>query len=176
VNYLVGEKKGERATVGLQEVGEGIYEVSLDGQTVRVDLVKSGPTIYSLIEEGRQWEASVDEKGAHGFDVLVGGALFHLEAEDERSGRLAQATKLTVSGPQTVAAEMPGKVIKLDKAVGDEVSEGEGVVILEAMKMENEIPSPIDGRISEIVVAEGDTVESGAVLFTVEPSPGADAG
>ncbi len=174
MNYLVGEKKGERTTVGLHEVGEGVYEVSLDGQTVRVDLVKSGPTIYSLIEEGRQWEVSVDEKGAHGFDLLVGGALFHLEAEDERSGRLAQATKVTASGPQAVTAEMPGKVIKLNKAVGDSVSAGEGVVILEAMKMENEIPSPIDGRIREIAVAEGDTVESGAPLFTVEPPP--DAG
>lgn len=170
MNYLVGEKKGERTVVGLQEVGEGLFEVTVDGTTVRVDAVKSGPTIYSLIEEGRQWEASVEEKGAHGFDVLVRGVLLHLEAEDERSGRLAQSAKVVVSGPQIVEAEMPGKVIKLEVAVGDVVSEGQGVLILEAMKMENEILSPADGTITAIHVAEGDTVESGAPLFTVEPA------
>ena len=175
MNYLVGEKKGERSVVGLQEIGEGLYEVTLDGATVRVDAVKSGPTIYSLIEEGRQWEASVDERGSHGFDVLVRGALFHLEAEDERSGRLAQSAKVVASGPQAVEAEMPGKVIKVVFAVGDAVSEGQGVLILEAMKMENEICAPIDGTLTEISVAEGDTVESGAPLFSVEPPPEPDA-
>ena len=69
---------------------------------------------------------------------------------------------------------MPGKVIKVEVALGDEVSEGQGVVILEAMKMENEIPSPIDGKTTEITVAEGDTVESGAPLFVVEPPADAD--
>jgi biotin carboxyl carrier protein len=171
MNYLVGEKQGERSVVGLQEIGEGLYELTFEGVSVRVDAVKSGPTVYSLIEEGRQWEASVDEKGPHGFDVLVRGALFHLEAEDERSGRLAQSVKASASGPQRVEAEMPGKVIKVEVAVGYEVTEGQGVVILEAMKMENEIPSPIDGTVTEVSVAEGDTVESGAPLFTVEPPP-----
>ncbi len=172
MNYLVGEKKGERTVVSLQEVGEGIYDVTVDGVTVRVDAVKSGPMVYSLIEQGRQWEASIDEKGAHGFDVMVRGSLFHLEAEDERSGRLTQSAKAVASGPQVIEAEMPGKVIKVEVAVGDRVGEGQGVVILEAMKMENEIPSPIDGTITAIEVAEGDTVESGAPLFTVEPAAG----
>lgn len=174
MNYLVGEKKAEKEVVGLSEIGEGLFEISVDGATVRVDIVKSGPTVFSLIEEGRQWEAAVDERDAHGFDVLVSGRLFHLEAEDERSGRLAQSAKVSASGPQTVEAEMPGKVIKVEVALGDEVSEGQGVVILEAMKMENEIPSPIDGKITEITVAEGDTVESGAPLFVVEPPADAD--
>jgi biotin carboxyl carrier protein len=169
VNYLVAEKKGEPTVVGIQEVGEGLYDITIDGTTVRVDAAKSGRTIYSVIEGGRQWEAMVDERGAHGFDVLVAGRLFHLEAEDERSRRLTASAKLTSEGPQTVCADMPGKVIKIQRAVGDEVAEGEGVAILEAMKMENEITSPIDGRVTEIAVREGDTVESGATLFIVEP-------
>jgi len=171
MNYLVGEKKGERAALGLQEAGEGLYDVTLGGETVRVDVVRSGRAIFSVIEEGRQWEVMVDERGPHGFDVLVAGRLFHLEAADERSQRLAESVKATAEGPQTVEADMPGKVIKVEVAVGDEVSEGQGVVIIEAMKMENEIPSPIDGRITEIAVSEGDTVETGAALFTVEPPP-----
>jgi biotin carboxyl carrier protein len=174
MNYLVGEKKAEKEIVGLSEIGEGLFEISVDGATVRVDIVKSGPTVFSLIEEGRQWEAAVDERDAHGFDVLVSGRLFHLEAEDERSGRLAQSAKVSASGPQTVEAEMPGMVIMVVVALGDVVSVGLGVVILEAMKMENEIPSPIAGKTTENTVADGDTVESGAPLFVVEPPADAD--
>ncbi len=66
---------------------------------------------------------------------------------------------------------MPGKIVKLSVAAGAEVRERQGIVIVEAMKMENEIPSPIDGVVKEIVVVEGQTVEAGAILFVVEPPP-----
>jgi biotin carboxyl carrier protein len=171
VNYEVSEKKGESRRIGLKELAEGCYELSLGEQVIQVDAVKSGRTIYSIIEDGRQFEVLVDEKGAHGFDVLVHGRLFHLEAVDERTRLLAGSAQAAASGPQTVEAQMPGKVVQVKKGAGDRVAEGEGVVILEAMKMENEIPSPIEGVITEMVVSEGDTVESGAVLFVVEPPP-----
>ena len=169
MNYEVSTKKGEPVVVGLRESGEGIYEITIDGKTVHVDAVKSGPTVYSMIEDGKQFEALVDEKGAHGFDVMVTGRIFHLEAVDERTRLLAGSGATAVSGPQNVEAEMPGKVVKIHVAAGDRVTEGQGVVIVEAMKMENEIPSPIDGVLTELGVAEGDTVEAGALLFTVEP-------
>jgi biotin carboxyl carrier protein len=169
VNYQVAEKKGASTRVALRETGEGLYEITLDGRTVHVDAVRSGPNIYSIIEDGQQFEAMVDEKGAHGFDVLVGGRLFQLEVIDERSQLLAGSAAVIVSGPQTVTAEMPGKVVKVNVAVGAEVRERQGIVVVEAMKMENEIPSPIDGIVKEIAVAEGQTVEAGATLFVVEP-------
>ena len=130
MNYLVGEKKAEKEIVGLSEIGEGLFEISVDGATVRVDIVKSGPTVFSLIEEGRQWEAAVDERDAHGFDVLVSGRLFHLEAEDERSGRLAQSAKVSASGPQTVEAEMPGKVSKVEVGPGGGASGSDAEVVI----------------------------------------------
>ena len=169
MNYEVSEQKGEAVTVALRETGEGQYEVTIGGETVHVDAVRSGPTVYSIIEDGKQFEAMVDERGAHGFDVLVGGRLFHLESVDERTRMLAGSAVVVTTGPQTVAAEMPGKVVKVNVAAGAEVAEGEGVIILEAMKMENEIPSPIDGILKEIAVSEGQTVEAGDVLFVVEP-------
>ncbi|MCG8590846.1 MAG: HlyD family efflux transporter periplasmic adaptor subunit [Proteobacteria bacterium] len=171
MNYEVGEKKGESQRVGLREIGDHQYEVTIDGKTVRVDAVKSGPTVYSIIEDGQQFEAMVDEKGAHGFDVSVAGRLYHLEAIDERTKLLAGSAAAVPTGPQTIEAEMPGKVVKLNVAVGDSVTEGEGVVIVEAMKMENEIRSPMDGVIQEIGVSEGQTVEAGALLFVVAPAP-----
>ena len=147
MNYEVGEKKGASVRVSLRETGEGVYEVTLDGKTVHVDAVRSTPNIYSIIEDGQQFEAMVDEKGAHGFDVLVAGRIFHLEALDERTKLLAQTGASAPTGPQTVVAEMPGKVVKLAVAAGEAVREGQGVVIVEAMKMENEIPSPIAGTV-----------------------------
>jgi len=169
VNYEVSQKKGETIRVELSEVGEGVYEITIDGKTVHVDAVKSGPTVYSIIEDGKQFEAMVDEKGAHGFDVLVGGTLFHLEAVDERTQLLAGAVANVAVGKQSVEAEMPGKVLKVSAAVGDEVTAGQGILIIEAMKMENEIQSPVDGIITELVATEGQTVEAGTPLFTVEP-------
>ena len=94
MNYDVSEKQGASVKVGLQEVEEGIYDITIDGETVRVDAAMTGRTIYSVIEEGRQFEVLVDERGAHGFDVLVGARLFHLEAVDERSRLLSQQVRL----------------------------------------------------------------------------------
>jgi biotin carboxyl carrier protein len=171
VRYAVTEKKGESRSIALRELGESQYEISMGDRAVRVDAVRSGPNIYSIIEDGRQFEAIVDERGAHGFDVLVAGRIYHLEAEDERTRLLAAHAVAAVSGPQTVVAEMPGKVVKVHLAPGDAVAEGQGVVIVEAMKMENEIPAPISGVVREVAVSEGDTVEAGATLFTVDPPP-----
>jgi len=169
VNYQVTEKGGESRLIGLRETGDGIYEITIDGRTIHVDAVRSGPTVYSVIEDGRQFEAMVDEKGAHGFDVLVAGRIFHLESLDERTRLLAQSASPVLTGPQTIVAEMPGKVVKVVMAAGEAVREGQGVVLVEAMKMENEIPSPIAGVVTEVAVSEGQTVEAGALLFTVSP-------
>ena len=174
MKYLVGERGGESRAVGLEELGEGRYEIRIDDSTVGVDAAKSGRTIYSIIVNGQQYEAMVEEKGAHGFDVLIRGQLFYLEAQDERSQLLAASAQTVAVGKQVVEAEMPGKVVKLHTALGTTVSEGEGVLVIEAMKMENEIRSPIDGIITEMGVSEGETVEGGQLLFVVEPLEASD--
>lgn len=170
MKFEVSEKGGETQTVGLDELSENQFAVTIDGATVHVDVARSGRMVYSVIEDGKQFEVIVDEQGARGFDVLVGGQLLHLQAYDERSRLLAATAKAVVTGPQRVESEMPGKVVKIVAPAGATIQEGQGVLILEAMKMENEIKSPIDGVVKEISVAEGQTVESGAQLFVVEPS------
>lgn len=175
MNYEVTEKGGDTRVVGLKELAEGQYELTLDGATIRVDAVKSGRTIYSIIEDGRQFEAMVDEQGAHGFDVLIAGQLLHLEAVDERTKLLAGSAAPVAAGKQRIEAEMPGKVVKIAAPVDTEVAEGQGVVVIEAMKMENEIPSPIEGIVTELGVSEGETVESGQLLFVVEPAAAPEA-
>lgn len=166
--YEVTEGK-ESVRVELREAGENLYDVTIGEHTVRVDVAKSGRTIYSIIEDGQQFEAMVEERGGAKFDVMVRGQLFALEAVDERSRMLAQTAGAAATGPETVSADMPGKIVKLEAAVGDAVEAGQPIVIVEAMKMENPIPAPIDGTLSEILVRAGDTVDAGAPLFTVTP-------
>ncbi len=171
--YEVSEKKTKRdpERIDLTERTENQYELTVGGRTSQLSVARSGLAIFSIIQDGRHYEAIVEEKGPHDFDVLIQGRLFHLEAVDERNLLLAQQSKMAASGPQAIDAEMPGKVVKVNFAVGDAVEEGQGVVVLEAMKMENEIPSPIEGVVAELAVEEGQTVEGGARLFVVEPAP-----
>lgn len=166
--YEVSEGK-TTVRIGLREVGESVYELTIDGKTCRVDAAKSGRMIYSVIENGHQYEAIVDERGSHGFDVLIAGRLFHLDATDERRKLLAHASKVKAEGKQTITAQMPGKIVKLAVALGDAVTEGQGLVVIEAMKMENGNSLSIDGRVAEIGVREGEAVEMGATLLVVEP-------
>jgi len=168
VIYEVSEGK-KNLRVELQEVSEGVYDLTVNGVTMHIDAVKSGRTIYSVIESGRQYEMMVDERGAHGFDVLVLGRLFHLEAVDERHKLIAESGRLVAEGKQTITAQMPGKISKVNVAVGDRVSEGQNLLVVEAMKMENDINSPIEGKVSEVAIREGETVETGARLVVVEP-------
>jgi biotin carboxyl carrier protein len=166
--YEVTEGK-ESVRVELREAGENLYDVTIGEHTVRVDVAKSGRTIYSIIEDGKQFEAMVEERGGPKLDILVRGKLFHLEAVDERSRMLAQSAGAVATGPQVVNADMPGKIVKIEVAKGAAVTAGQPVVIVEAMKMENPIPAPVDGIVTDIAVREGDTVDAGAPLFTVEP-------
>jgi biotin carboxyl carrier protein len=172
--YEVTEGK-ESVRVELREAGENLYDVTIGEHTVRVDVAKSGRTIYSIIEDGKQFEAMVEERGGPKLDVLVRGKLFHLEAVDERSRMLAQSAGAAATGPQVVNADMPGKIVKIEVAKGAAVIAGQPIVIVEAMKMENPIPAPVDGIVTDIAVREGDTVDAGAPLFTVEPPAKAGA-
>jgi biotin carboxyl carrier protein len=97
------------------------------------------------------------------------GKEYSYEFLDEKAIRKLSSTGgLSAGGPITVEAPMPGKIIKLLKSIGDMVKEGEPIMIMEAMKMENEMKAPYDGKITEIFVKENDTLENGDKLFAIE--------
>ena len=167
--YEVSEST-ESVAVDVREVTNGIYDVRVNGKTMRIEAPKESGTASSLICENEQWEAIADKRRGDKFDITIGGRRFSLEGVDQRKKLLAEAgSGPAVSGPQTVLAEMPGKVAKLEVARGDRVTAGQVIMIIEAMKMENPIVSPIDGLIKEIEVNEGEAVESRSTLFVVEP-------
>ena len=155
-------------TVEIEENGKSVYRVSVDGNEFQVDGKKTGRTNYSLIVDDRSFEIEVDNTDDE-YRVLVDGRSYRIHLVDERRMRVGGAqSSAELQGRQTVSVPMPGKVIAVLIAEGDAVEKGQGLVIVEAMKMENEVRSPIAGVVKEIRVKPGDTVEGGAALLVVE--------
>jgi biotin carboxyl carrier protein len=162
-------QSGRERVVDIEPLGEGRYHVSLDGGAPRlVDAARlEGATLHLLVD-GRSHEAEVaDDEGA--ILLRLGDVERRLELVDERRRRLASVGGgSAASGRAVLKAPMPGKVVKLLVAVGDEVAEGQGVLLIEAMKMENELRAPKAGRVVSIAIAEGQTVEGRTELVVIE--------
>jgi biotin carboxyl carrier protein len=126
------------------------------------DIVEVEPGVFSVIADGTSVEARVT-----GEQITIGGHRFRFEIDDprewKRSGHAAGA-----SGQVSITASMPGKVIRVLVVVGDEVSEGQGIVVVEAMKMQNELKAPRAGRVTSVEVKANDSVIAGAVLASIE--------
>jgi biotin carboxyl carrier protein len=161
--------------VQIKEAGGSVYEVAIDGEPPeRVDVAKTPRTIFSLLIGSRQWEGSVDAKGDGCFDVHVGASAFDIRVIDERRKLLTGAVAAPAGSRQELRAQMPGKIVKVLVASGEAVEPDQGLVIIEAMKMENELRSEVSGVVGEVRAREGDTVDSGALLLIVEPPESSD--
>ncbi len=145
------------------QLGAGAVECSVDGQGVRVDARMLEPGVMSLLVDGRQYRCVLDGDG-----VVVGGRRHEFVVEDPRSLQGRRGAGAGAQGPRPVKAPMPGRVVRLLVEVGDVVAEGQGVVVIEAMKMQNELKASKAGRVVKVGVAVGDTVGSGDVLVVVE--------
>lgn len=145
------------------EKEEGQLQAEIEGNTVPVDFVKLENNLYSLLVDGKSMTVGVVRKGRK-IQVFIDGDLYELEAVSEREQR---KTSHIISGVQEIKSPMPSRVVKILKGEGDEVAADEGVIVVEAMKMESELKSPIAGKIKNIMVKEGDAVESGTVLLVV---------
>lgn len=155
-----GKKRRVELPSGL---GTGVLECSVDGRAMLVDVRMLEPGVMSLIVEGRQYRCVLDGDG-----VVIGGRRFGFEVEDPRSLQGRRGGAGGAQGPRPVKAPMPGRVVRLLVKVADEVTEGQGVVVIEAMKMQNELKASKAGRVAKVGVAVGDTVGSGDVLLVVE--------
>ena len=166
-NYLA-TWRGEETPVRVSAEG-GRYLVRLGSRSVEVDLLGAGNGLYSLIVGGRSYEVDVME-GEEELTVLVRGDPYRLRIQDERTARLqaAVAKGKAPSGKRIVASPMPGKVVKHLVKVGDAVEAGQGVIVGEAMKMENELKAPGPGTVREIRAPEGTVVQGGAPLVIIE--------
>jgi len=161
----ISAKAGDRVfdVLILREGGQFVIDV--DGQRHRVDAHKLEGDFYTIILEDRSYEVSVEPEG-DGYIVRHGAAAQRVMFSDP--GRRAREDGPARDGPERVVSMMPGRVVRILVAEGDQVAAGQGVIVVEAMKMENEITAGRAGRIASINVEAGDGVESGGELMVIE--------
>jgi acetyl/propionyl-CoA carboxylase alpha subunit len=158
------EVEGKKRRVELpSSVAGGAIECVVDGNAIAANARMLQPGVMSLVIGGRQYRCVLDGDG-----VLIGGRRFAFEVNDPRSLQGRRSAGGGAAGPRAVKAPMPGRVVRVMVAVGDEVAEQQGVIVIEAMKMQNELKSPKAGRVIRVAVAVGDTVGAGDVLVVVE--------
>jgi biotin carboxyl carrier protein len=166
VALLGGGRREDSIDVSL--VSPGVYEVRIGGQVHRVDAFRHDYGTVNLIVDTESYSVQLDQRESE-VRVHIRDSVFSLEILDEKRLRMRRAAgKFTIEGRQTLTTPMPGKIVKVLRKVGDAVKEGEAVLVVEAMKMENDIRSPKDGKVEEVFVQEGQAVEGNAKLATVE--------
>ena len=144
---------------------DGSYVVTLDGAEHIVDARKLEADFYSILYEGKSYEVSVESAGPK-YVVRHGAYEQVIELADASGGGREELRKK--SGPETIDSVMPGKVVRVLVSPGDDVRAGQGLVVVEAMKMENEIGAPRAGRVKSVDVNPGQNVETGARLVVLE--------
>ena len=144
-DYKVSGVVNASGTASVVETSAGVYSVLLGERSLTIHLAQKGDEI----------------------EVWAGLQRHRISIQDARD-RSSGGKKSSAAGPQEIRAQMPGKVIKLLAGVGESVRAGQGVIVVEAMKMQNEMKSPKDGVLSKIAVEEGATVAAGETLMVVE--------
>lgn len=156
--------------VSVEALGGDRYRVTIDGEQHEIEASSPEAGVLSIARGARRWEAYVvrTERGAA---VTVRGRRHDLGVIDERQLAL-RALGLGGAGHNdgVVSTSMPGKVVALLVAQGDTVRAGQGVVVVEAMKMENELKAPVAGVVASVQVAVGDAVEGGVSLLVIDPA------
>jgi biotin carboxyl carrier protein len=166
------------------------YTAILNDAERDVEIIRRGPHTFHVLVDGQPHEVDARYCSADRLSMLIDNTShdisftldkedvelnfrnrsFHIKVLDERKMRMRHIRSgLDVSGPEIIRTSMPGKVVKVLVKEGDKVDSGSGVIIIEAMKMENEIQCRNAGIVKTVHVSAGQTVESHAVLIEIEP-------
>ena len=170
------EVNGRTRTVVVERAGGGrcgsLFTVTVDGRVRAVDVRRAGRSGFSLIlpEDGHtSYDVTLAETARTGeWVVQLPAGTLRVVVDGRRASAAAGGAAGAVDGEQHVVAPMPGRVVRVLVAPGDEVAARQGLVVIEAMKMENELGSPKAGRVKDVQVGVGQSVEAGRVLVVVE--------
>lgn len=141
-------------------------DFSLDGKGIDADVVQVEPNIFSVLIGGQAFEARI-EQAVEGARIWILGREYLAEWDDPRQWRRGAGGASGTEGRQRVFAPMPGKVVRILVKPDSLVAAGQGLLVVEAMKMQNEIKSPKEGKVERINVSEGQAVNAGEVLLTI---------
>ena len=156
---------GKTRIVEYARNGDG-WQAKLDGEAGVADVVATAPNTFSILLSGQSHQICVIPSSAGPLKLQTGGFEFSAEVIDPRSWR-GRHGGVEAEGRQQIAAPMPGKVVRLLVKAGDAVEAGQGLLVVEAMKMQNEIRSPKRGTVEHVLVAEGQAVNAGETLCVV---------
>ena len=167
MHYEVGVG-GRLRQVAVARAGDA-FVVTMDGRAYQVDIVAVDDHTVSLVVDGvRVQEVTVSSEPGTGRQMaLVGTTLVPVTLNDRRRGRRAEESA-SGTGPQRLMAPMPGKVVRILVKTGETVSARQPLVVVEAMKMENELRASRDGTVAEIHAREGASVDAGALLVVIQ--------
>jgi biotin carboxyl carrier protein len=157
----------------------GTFTVTIKGKSRIVDATWLDADTMSLIDAGAAREIRLHKRDSGAVGVEFGGKVYEAVVSKQKRdlgalgapgapGALGALGAVGVSGAASIKAPMPGRVVRVLVAVGDQVTANQAVVVVEAMKMENELRTPRDGVVKEVLVTPGAAVESGAVLIVVD--------
>ncbi len=162
------EVDGRVLEMDVEEQGDDL-KVSIAGKSLLANLHKvSPPSLYSLILNNESHEVFVEQREDQ-YVVMIAGEQYTIKVQDERARRLAAVMpkERAHEGEVVIRAPMPGLVVAIEVSPGDVVEKGKGLVVLEAMKMQNELRAPRHGTVKAVNVQQGERVENGRVLVVV---------
>src|SRR5271167_993303 len=157
---------GKSYRLELERVEAG-WRCRLDNREIQIDAVLARPDVLSVLIGGKAFEIKL-EHTATDMHLWVGSVRYAAELHDPRSLRGRKGAAVDEKGPKKLLASMPGKVVRVLIAERQAVEAGQSILVVEAMKMQNEIKSPKKGIVQKIVAAEGSNVNAGDVLAIVE--------
>jgi len=164
---LSGPGGAIKRVVELERNASG-WRVLLDGQALDADIVEVAPHTLSILLAGRSHEIRLFPAPDGTLQIHDGSRAFTAEVADPRAWRGRRHGGAEAQGRQQISAPMPGKVIRVLVKAGDTVEAGQGLVVVEAMKMQNEIRSPKTGTVERILATEGQAVNAGEALLWVD--------
>ena len=164
---------GAEREISVEKLDGSRVRVTRDGKSRVFEAVRVAATArastWSLLPEGGGAASLVDVDGAApDLTVTVDNVSVPCKLQSARAKVAGRAAPPPKVGPASIQSPMPGKVVKVLIAVGDEVKAGQGVVVVEAMKMENELKAPKDGKVKSVAVKEGQPVDTGQTLATLD--------
>ncbi|MEM7582610.1 MAG: biotin/lipoyl-containing protein [Acidobacteriota bacterium] len=163
---LIVRHRDREESLQLERTESG-YRISVGDNDYEVDVARAGEVTRSLVIQGRQHEVAVrrQKEGVYAVNSELG--VDEVELMDPLTHLARLAHEASGGGAQQVTAYMPGRVVEVLVAEGDEVAAGQGILVLEAMKMKNEIQAEASGVVSKLHVAQDQTVEGGDPLFEI---------
>ena len=166
---LKAEIEGETQEIEIRRDGARLF-ARIEERHYEVDARTSGPGVYLLLSGGHVHECRVERPRAGGasLEVTTGTQSYTVTLTDPKRLRSAQASGSHTDGISQIVAPMPGKVVRVLVEAGAEVEAGDGLVVVEAMKMQNEMKAPKAGKVTSLNVTAGATVNAGDVLVVVE--------